>query len=190
MSYYIYCLKDPSGVVQYVGQTINPTIRKGDHRRHKPPHTFHILQVIEERLDARDTEIELIEKYDTYNSGWNKSSGGEGFEDYTREGIGGVKKGHIPWNKGKPGCFSEETRKGMSNKRKGVRHSSKLNVDTVREIRELYDSKPHIDGVGDVQKNGVPMSYVQAFSRKYHSQYGLTIQGLKRVVLKETWADV
>lgn len=101
-----------------------------------------------------------------------------------------MKKSHIPWNKGVKNCFSDETINMMRAKRKGVRHSSKLNIDTVKEIRKLYDEKPNISGVGEVQQNGRAMSYHQAFCKKYHNKYGLTLQGLKRVVLKECWQDV
>ena len=46
-------------------------------------------------------EINYIKQFDTYKNGWNKSTGGEGFDNYDRTGIGGVNKGTIPWNKGK-----------------------------------------------------------------------------------------
>lgn len=190
MKYYIYCLKDKTDTVMYVGQTINPNERKGCHKRKKPKHTFRVLKVIDDRIKARDTEIDLIRKYNTFVDGWNKSPGGEGFENYSRKGIGGVKRGNVPWNKGKKNCFSEETINKMSDKRKGVVHSSKVNPEIVKDIRKLYYSKPLIDSVGEIQKNGKPMSYVQAFCKKYHTHYGISINGLKKIVLKETWKDV
>ena len=132
----------------------------------------------------------MIEEHDCYLFGWNGSPGGEGFDGYSRRGIGGVKKDNTPWNKGVKGCFSDETIDVMRAKRKGVRHSSKLNEETVKVIRKLYDEKSHISGVGEVQQNGKVLSYQQAFCKKYHNEYGLTVQGLKRIVLKETWTNV
>jgi len=112
------------------------------------------------------------------------------FSGYSRKGIGGVKKGTKAWNRGMKGCFSEETIARWSAKRKGVRHSSKVDIDTVREIRKLYDEQPHIDGVGEIQGNGRAMSYVQGFCKTYHNDYGLTLQGLKKIVLNGSWKDV
>ena len=190
MTYYIYALKDDTDKIKYVGQTIMPDVRKSQHKNKKPKHTFHILKTIDDPNEARDMEIHLIEEHDCYLFGWNNTPGGEGFDGYSRKGIGGVKKGHNPWNKGVKGCFSDETIGVWRAKRKGVRHSSKLNEDTVKEIRKLYDEQPHIDGVGEIQGNGRAMSYHQAFCREYHNEYGLTLQGLKKIVLKETWPNV
>ncbi len=191
MSYYIYTLKDYTNKIKYVGQTINPDARERAHRNSKKPkHTYHILTAIDDSNEARDMEMHLIEKHDCYLFGWNGSPGGEGFSGYSRKGIGGVKKNNTPWNKGVKGCFSDETLAKMRSKRRGVRHSSKLNEETVRSIRKLYDEKPHISGVGEVQQNGRVLSYHQAFCKEYHNEYGLTPNGLKKVILKEVWINV
>jgi hypothetical protein len=192
MTYYIYALKDDTGKIKYVGQTIHPDVRKSLHRRKKPKHTFHIIDNINDRIEARDMEIRLIEENDCYIFGWNGTPGGEGFEGYSRKGIGGGKKGHgrAAWNRGVKGCFSKKTIAQMSAKRKGVRHSSKVDIDTVRKIRKLYNDHPHIDGVGKIQRNGIAMSYVQGFCKTHHNDYGITLQGLKRIVLNETWENV
>jgi len=44
--------------------------------------------------------------------------------------------------------------------------------------------------VGDTMKNGRKMSYIQAFCKKYSSEYNITLQGMKRVVLEECWKNV
>tara|TARA_R110001606_G_scaffold242960_3_gene390835 strand:- start:13472 stop:14041 length:570 start_codon:yes stop_codon:yes gene_type:complete len=188
--YYIYLLRDDYGDVKYVGQTQQIDVRKRDHKRLKPPHTFEILYENLKVSDAKMLEIENIDKYDTYRNGWNKSSGGEGFDDYERKGIGGVKKGNVPWNKGKKGCFSEETIQKFSNTRKGIAWSRKLTDKQITQIRNLYQEQPHVDGVGDVAKNGRKMSYTQAFCKKYCSDYNITPQGMKRIILKECWVNV
>ena len=98
--YYIYFLKDLCGKIQYVGQTQNLNERKRERKRNKPPHFFEIKEEIKVPEKAKELEIFYIEKFDTYKKGWNKTPGGEGFNDYDRKGIGGVKKGNVPWNKG------------------------------------------------------------------------------------------
>jgi len=188
--YCIYLLRDIEGDVKYVGQTQHIGERKKVHKRQKPPHTFEILYENLSSNEAKILEIENIKKYNTYQSGWNRTSGGEGFSDYQREGIGGVKKGNVPWNKGKKGCFSEETIQKFSNTRKGIAWSRKLTDEQIKKIRDLYEEQPHIDGVGKVMKNGRKMSYIQAFCKKYCNDYNITPQGMKRVIKKECWSNV
>ena len=75
--------------------------------------------------------MSYFEKNNTIINGWNLSPGGdyEGNSGYCRKGIGGVKKGNVPWNKGKK-CpeisesmrgriHSPETRKKMSEAKRG-----------------------------------------------------------------------
>lgn len=188
--YYIYFLKDLDGKIQYVGQTQNLDARKREHKRNKPPHTFEIKEQIDVAEKAKKLEIDYIEKFDTYKKGWNKSTGGEGFDDYERNGIGGVKKGTVPWNKGIKNCFSEETIEKMSNSRKGRVFSRKINDDQIREIRKLYNEQPDLQNVGMVMKNGRKLSYIQAFCKEYAKDYNLTPQGIKRIILKECWENV
>jgi len=188
--YHIYFLKDSSNKVKYVGQTQNLDDRKREHKRNKPPHTFEIKEQIDIPEKAKEKEIFYIEKFNTFKNGWNKSTGGEGFGDYERKGIGGVKKGNIPWNKGIKNCFSEETLVKMSNSRKGRVFSRKIDDSTIRTIRKLYNKKPYLHNVGMTMKNGKKMSYVQAFCREYAKEYNLTPQGLKKIILNECWKNV
>lgn len=99
-------------------------------------------------------------------------------------------KGNVPWNKGKEGCFSEETIEKFKKTRKGNVYSRKLTDTQIKEIRKLYEEKPEIEGVGDTMKNGRKMSYIQAFCKKYSSEYNITMQGMKKVVLEECWKNV
>ena len=108
-----------------------------------------------------------------------------------RPGIGGVKKGTIPWNKGKKNCWSEKTIKKWKEIRKGKIHSSKVNEKIVKKIREFYDKKPKVNfEVNKVMGNGKKMSYEQAFSKTYYTTYGLTSNGLKKIVEKKSWTNV
>lgn len=188
--YYIYFLKDLNEKIQYVGQTQNLDARKREHKRNKPPHTFEISEQIDIPEKAKDAEIFYIKKFDTYKNGWNRSTGGEGFDEYERKGIGGVKKGNIPWNKDTKNCFSKETIKKMSNTRKGRVFSRKINDEQIKEIRKLYNEKPQLQNVGCIMKNGKKLSYVQAFCKKYSKDYNITAQGMKKIILNECWKNV
>lgn len=188
--YYIYVLKE-SETIKYVGQTIDPIKRKCSHRNTRKSHTFEIIFETEDKEIAKQKEIEYISRFNTYINGWNKSPGGEGFENYERKGIGGVKKGFIPWNKNKSGCFSEDTLKHFSEIRKGkVWKPSKLTSDDVKTIREIYEKKIDIPGVGIRMKNGRDMSYEQAFSIKYSSIYNTTKENIRRIIERKTWKNV
>jgi hypothetical protein len=188
--YYIYVLKQ-NDVVKYVGQTINPTKRKCAHKNTRDKHNFQTIFSTEDKELAKLKEIEFISEYNTYYGGWNKSPGGEGFENYSREGIGGVKKGYTPWNKNKPGCFSEETITHFSNIRKGkIWKPTKLNEQIVKNLRNLYEQKIHIDGVGQKMRNGKHMSYTQAFAIKYAEEYGTTKENIRRIVERKSWTNV
>jgi len=188
--YYIYFLKDLNEKVQYVGQTRNLNARKREHKRNKPPHKFEIKEKTEIPEDAKELEIFYIEKFNTYKKGWNRTPGGEGFDGYDRDGIGGAKKGSIPWNKGIKNCFSEETIKKMKKTRKGRVFSRKIKDEQIIEIRKLYNEQPFLQDVGMTMKNGKTMSYIQAFCKEYAKDYNLTPQGLKKIILNECWKNV
>jgi hypothetical protein len=188
--YYIYCLKE-NQEIKYIGQTINPQKRKRSHKNTRPLHEFEILFQTEDKEVAKNKEIELIFLYKTFYEGWNKSPGGEGFEDYSRKGIGGVKIGYVPWNKNKKNCFSEETINHFKNLRKGkIWKPTKITKEQVKEIRDLYEKKFPIDGVGEIQKNGKIMSYEQAFSIKYSIEYGVTKQNIRNIIQRKSWKHV
>lgn len=188
--YHIYVLKQNS-VIKYVGQTVNPTKRKCAHKNTRDNHKFEIIFSTEDKEIAKLKEIQFISEYNTYIDGWNKSPGGEGFEDYSRKGIGGVKKGYIPWNKNKPGCFNKETISKFSSTRKGrIWKPTKLNEEMVKNIRNLYEQKICIDGVGQKMKNGRYMSYAQAFAIKYAEVYGTTKENIRRIVEGKSWVNV
>jgi len=177
----------------YIGLTNNPDVRETTHKRKKPPHTFTVLEnIIENVAEATERERELIEEYETYLYGWNNSPGGEYEQNsgYNRKGIGGVKKGQTPWNKGKSGCFSEETIQKMRDTRKGVRHSSKLTESKVKLIRKEFQEHPTISGVGEVQGNGIKLTQERAFANKYHSKYGITNINLYNIITGKSWKNI
>jgi hypothetical protein len=189
---YIYTLKHEDRVV-YVGITKNPNDRKRQHKNTKPlPHTFNIVEEVIDIQTATEKEMFLIQKYNTISDGWNISPGGDYATNsgYKREGIGGVKKGTTPWNKGKSGCFSENTIKQMKETRKGRVFNSKLNEQKVKEIRERFRTHPKISGVGEIQPNGLAMTQERAFSNKYHEEYDITNVCLYNIVIGKTWSKI
>lgn len=188
--YYIYTLKNLDGTVKYVGQTQNLSARKREHKRNKPPHVFEVLEETHIPEDAKNLEITYIEKFNTYKSGRNKTLGGEGFGGYSRCGIGGVKRGTIPWNSGIKNCFSSETIEKMKKTRSGRVFSRKINDQQIIEIRDLYKSFPPLPDVGKTMKNGKKLSYLQAFCKEYSKEYNLTPQGIKKIILRESWKNV
>jgi hypothetical protein len=113
-----------------------------------------------------------------------------------RPGIGGVKPGTVPWNKNKKNCFSEEVvskiREGnLKFDRRGEKHPrSKLTKEQVSRIKYEFNKKEEIEGVGKIQKNGLKLSYVAAFSKKYSEFYNCTDTNIKHIVTGKTWVDV
>ena len=140
--YYIYFLRDENDNVKYVGQTKDPTTRKRDHKKIKPQHIFEIIEETDIAENAKNLEIEYIKKHNTYKTGWNKSPGGEGFDEYDRKGIGGANKGNIPWNKGVKNCFSQETIEKMkkNNYFLGFPFSAYLNESSKKNTDSIFDS--------------------------------------------------
>jgi hypothetical protein len=72
---------------------------------------------------------------------------------------------------------------------RGVQTSTKLTSQQVSYIRELYDKKLPIAGVGEIQRNGVRMSYLQAFCKLHSVEYNVSTQCLKLIILRKSWPD-
>lgn len=98
---YVYNLIS-NGRVKYVGLTKNTKSRKSAHKRSKPLHEFVIVESCNDATEASNIERKLIEQHNTYRDGWNKDPGGnyDTSSGFSRDGIGGRKKGSTPWNKG------------------------------------------------------------------------------------------
>jgi hypothetical protein len=205
MKYYLIYLLTRDDGPQYVGTTDTDNF-KNRMQQHKQSdrfngHAFECQIVAQDpNISIHDLEESYIELLDTFENGLNSSKDGKGnhhapnfttremkHSEETKKKMSDAKKGKPTWNKGKTGCFSDETLKQMSEQRKGIRHSSKLTGVQVKHIRDLYTMQPAIAGVREVQRNGRRMSYVQAFCKKYANDYNITPACMKRVVLHETW---
>jgi hypothetical protein len=185
---YLYALKQGEQTM-YLGLTKNPQSRKQNHKNKRPNHTFVILEKFTDVFEASQAERDLIYKYNTIEEGWNKSPGGEYEKNsgYNRKGIGGVPKGTIPWNKGKPNCFPRSLIERFRKERKGVIFRSKLSLDQIAQIRERFRAHELIEGVGLISKNGKPFTQERLFSRRYHKEYGITEANLYKIVKGKSW---
>jgi len=189
---YLYSLQVQDNI-KYIGLTKNPTRREQDHRRRrKTTHIFSIIETFDDVMAASDREAKLITKYGTVVDGWNISPGGdyEGASGYCRKGIGGVKKGCTTWNKGKKGCFSEETIQKFCDKRKGVIHSSKLDEITVRGIRQRFAEYTPTADVGNTMSNGKKMTKEREFANILHEEYNITDINLYNIVCRKSWKNI
>ena len=104
-----------------------------------------------------------------------------------RPGIGGVKKGTIPWNKGKKNCFNQKTIKKMSSSRKNKISSSKLSKELVIKIRDNFKNHKQLEGVGIIQKNGIIMTQERAYAKKYAKEYNITSNNLYNIITGKSW---
>lgn len=186
MIYLYHLIEDEK--VKYVGLTKNIEQRKAEHKRKKPKHNFILVEEFIDIKNATDQERIQIEIYNTYKDSecWNKSPGGDYLENsgYERKGIGGVKPKTKPWNAGKKGCFTEQTKKNWSVKRKNKVHSRKVSEKQEIEIIRLFKSSPEIELVGTISKNGKILTYERAFAKKYSDMYNITPAGLFRILKK------
>lgn len=131
---WIYVLRDTADRIRYVGKTINPIGRRGDHRRTYPRWTFDLVQEVPRGQGVR-AERELIRALRLRGVALeNRNGGGCGghhyvFTDEDRKKIGqGVRRavrnmdemerriklgsgrrGKPPWNKGRTDVYSSAT---------------------------------------------------------------------------------
>jgi len=110
-----------------------------------------------------------------------------------RPGVGGVKKGTIPWNKGKKGykLHDDVSLEKISKSSCGENNpKSKLTEKDAECIIKLYLSKPNLNGVGEKKRNGLCMSYDRLFSIKISETYFITPQNVTRIIKEKSWKNV
>jgi len=167
---------------------------------------FDILERSDDYSHIGVREEYYIELYDTYNNGLNESIDGKGnhlCHDFTTRGYiyteesrqkmsesakKRVERDGIPFK----GCnHTEEQRKKWCDTRKGILPpNTKLTESIVIQIIEMFEDQPYIEGVGQVMKNGRPMSYIRAFSLKFAGEYGVTPQQIERIIKGKVWKNV
>ena len=103
-----------------------------------------------------------------------------------RPGVGGVKKGTIPWNKGVKGYklnLTEEGRRKMSESSKKI---AKIKNDDIEKILQDFKNKKSINNleIGKIKRNGKILTYERAFCKEYGKLYNVTEQNIFRILKK------
>jgi len=101
-----------------------------------------------------------------------------------RPGIGGVKKGTIPWNKGHNGYKLNFTEEGRIKKLESLKKRSIIKDNDAKIIREDFEKQIFIDNdkIGKTMKNGKIMSYERAFCLEYSKRYNISDQYIYRII--------
>lgn len=96
-----------------------------------------------------------------------------------RPGVGGTKKGTIPWNKGKKGYTCKVNGQGNATKNQFVKRWK----DEWNRFVSLYESRPPLEGEGTIQRNGRVIPYDRLFSKTFYQDFPVnTPEGLHRVI--------
>ena len=149
-------------------------------------------EIIDEDLNSQ----EIIDNYVPWGGGGAGHKNGHFGCKHTDEAkkiMSDLKKGKTTWNKGKKGFLvhSEESKKAMGEKLSGSQNGRAiLNEDIVRNIIDEYLSQPSLPKVGEIQRNGLPMSYDWAFCKHTAQNYNTTPAAIKRLIQKKSWKNV
>lgn len=181
--------------LEYIGVATNFKNRLSCHRtserfKNKKIVNYEILKEFDDYQDALNYESLMIEQYDTYNNGLNKTKDGSGnnyTEKFTTYGFKFSKKSRQKMSqtaiKNKQWKYalnwyynlSEEEKKNKakrhSEKTKGKVKWTALKKETVRAILIEYKQKPYIENVGNIQKNGKILTYDWGFCKYIHKKY-------------------
>lgn len=115
-----------------------------------------------------------------------------------RPGVGGVKKGTIPWNKNKSGytLHTNDHKERLKMQMAGENNpTSKLSENDVRKIRLDYKNKVTIscfdENIKPASSNkGIFPTYLGAFSYEYATKYNVTPNNIKRIIQNKTWKNI
>lgn len=200
--------------LEYIGITVNLKKRLRDHsksKRFEQGIKEYVILYEGDYSACESLEEKFIVEYDTYHNGLNVTKSGKGNHNYAdkfntlglkpteetkrkiSESNKKAKLNKIAWNKGKTGyhIHSIEARASMSQKLKGSKNGrAVLSEEIVRTIVKEFETRPHLDCAGIVQKNGVEMSYEWAFSKNYSSKYGIVPATMMRLLRKKIWKHV
>lgn len=102
-----------------------------------------------------------------------------------RPGVGGVKKGTIPWNKGKNGYKLNLSSEGQRRKKEDNKRQNKITDDDAKKIRKDYNDKVKLHNESLIEKtmrNGLKMSYTQLFCKEYSEKYYVTSSYIRRII--------
>lgn len=101
-----------------------------------------------------------------------------------RPGIGGVKKGTVPWNKGKNGYTLSITEEGKNSKMHYLKMRCVVKDEDAEKIRTDLKNNTQIndDNIGKKMRNGKTMTYERAFCIHYSKKYNVTPQYIYRII--------
>lgn len=101
-----------------------------------------------------------------------------------RPGVGGVKKGTVPWNKGHTGYKLNFTEEGKIKRLEAVKKKSKIKDEDAKQIREEFENRMPInnDKIGKIMNNGRSMSYERAFCLEYSKKFNVSDQYIYRII--------
>ena len=101
-----------------------------------------------------------------------------------RPGIGGVKKGTTPWNKGIKGYKLTLSEDGKLKKAQSSKKNNIITDHMATKIRLDFEQKVKIqdDRIGKIQRNGKPFSYERAFCIVYSGLYKVSSQYIYRIL--------
>lgn len=147
-------------------------------------------------IENDEDEYLLFDNYVPYGGGGAGSKNGHYGCKHTEETkviLSKMKKGKPTWNKGINGysVHTDKSKKAMSEKLRGSKNGRAiLDESMAKNIISLYISKPILDSVGIIQKNGIVMSYDWAFCKYVSQQYNITPAAIKRLIQKKSWKNV
>lgn len=101
-----------------------------------------------------------------------------------RPGIGGVKKGTVPWNKGRKGYKLNYTEEGKIKLLESLKKRSIIKDENAETIRQDFIKQIPIDNdkIGKIMKNGKIMSYERAFCLEYSKKFNVSDQYIYRIL--------
>ena len=186
----------------YIGQTVNPEKRFERHIDYainkKDNNRFHnalrkygldnfVYCVLEENvlvdnLDMR--EIDWIEEFDSFYSGYNLTLGGGGSRGFImpeeqKKKISQSHKGKSTWNKGKHDIFSEETRKRISNRFKGKPLSKEHRKKISESNKGRIFSEEHRKKLSESLKGNIPHNIRKVSQYDLNGNYIQTYNSIK-----------
>lgn len=101
-----------------------------------------------------------------------------------RPGIGGVKKGTTPWNKGRTGYVLNLTEDGKKRKKISAKRNNKITDEISKKIKKDFIECVGINDerIGIVQQNGRLFTYERAFCLEYSKKYNVSDQYIYRII--------
>jgi hypothetical protein len=115
-----------------------------------------------------------------------------------RPGVGGVKKGTVPWNKNKKGytIHNSEHIEKLKHQMIGEGNpNTKLSENDVKRIRLDYENNVTISSFDSNIRptyltKGLFTTYLGAFSNEYAKKYNVSSNNIKRIIQNKSWKNI